>query len=110
MDLHARYARDPNTDGVVERIFKEVADGRPLRQIAKDLTREGVPTPKDTTRNGWGVATLAQMIPNPAYKAKARMFVKHATYEAYGKQRGTHIRKRMRHLVDHEADQQVILP
>jgi site-specific DNA recombinase len=36
---------DPETSGVVRRIFREYVEQRPLRQIAADLSRDGILTP-----------------------------------------------------------------
>lgn len=107
-DKHARYAPNPQTAWVVQRVFEEVAEGRSLRKVAEGLNSDNVPTPS-ISGHGWGVPTLAKMISNPAYKGEARAFVKHSKIEEHGKQRGTNIRKRIRHLEDHHADKQVTL-
>lgn len=38
-------ALDPETAPIIRRIFEEVASGKTLRQVALDLTSDGVPTP-----------------------------------------------------------------
>jgi hypothetical protein len=39
------YVVDPETGHIVVRIFTLVADGMPIRQIARELELEGIPTP-----------------------------------------------------------------
>ncbi len=56
--------------GVVRRIFADVASGKSLRQIARDLVTEGIPTPTGRG-NGWYTSTIAQILHKPAYKGDA---------------------------------------
>ncbi len=74
-----RYVKDPETWPIVVRIFTAVADGVSIRQIARELEAEGVPTPfqilaargmlpKGRTASPiWGRGTMFRMLHNPAY-------------------------------------------
>src|SRR5258707_8202872 len=73
------YIIDPETGWVVVRIFEAVADGVPIRQIMRELERDGVPTPfqvlhargqlpaKRTVSYAWHRATIQRMLHHPAY-------------------------------------------
>ncbi|HEV8191240.1 MAG TPA: recombinase family protein [Ktedonobacterales bacterium] len=73
------YVIDPETAPVVVRIFERVADGIPIRQIARELETEGVPTPFQvlaargmlpngrTASPAWGRGQMFRMLHNPAY-------------------------------------------
>ncbi len=45
-DRHTGYDVDPVPARIVQRIFNEVAQGRGMRAICRDLIRDGIPTPK----------------------------------------------------------------
>jgi site-specific DNA recombinase len=73
-----RYRLDPEAAPIVRRIYREVADGSPLRTLAKRLDAEGIPTPSQhMTQLGlyhqravstyWSAATLHRLLLNPAY-------------------------------------------
>ena len=73
------YIVDPETAGVVQRIFAAVADGVPIRRLARTLEAEGIPTPAQvlTAREQlpqgwpsssiWRVGTLQRIAHHPAY-------------------------------------------
>src|SRR5262249_50673393 len=48
---------NPEEAKIVRRIFEEYADGKPARQIAIDLTRDGIPTPRGNPE--WNQNTIA---------------------------------------------------
>jgi site-specific DNA recombinase len=48
---------DPQEAMIVRRIFEEYASGKPPRQIALDLTREGIPTPRGNSE--WNHNSIA---------------------------------------------------
>lgn len=58
---------------VVRRIFAEAADGKTLRQIAHDLTRDGIPTPTQTG-NGWRHSAVRQILADRVYAGQAAAF------------------------------------
>jgi site-specific DNA recombinase len=73
-----RYRLDPEAAPIVRRIYRDVADGVPLRTLAKRLDAEGIPTPSQhLTRLGlyhlravasnWSTATIHRLLLNPAY-------------------------------------------
>ncbi len=43
-DAHTRYVPDPETEWVVRRIYTDIANGVPIRELARRLTAEGIPT------------------------------------------------------------------
>ena len=73
------YIVDPETAWVVVRIFEAVASGVPIRQIARELEQDGVPTPFQildargqlpegrTASSYWRRGQLLRMIRHPAY-------------------------------------------
>jgi DNA invertase Pin-like site-specific DNA recombinase len=73
------YVIDPETGHIVVRIFTAVADGVPIRRLARELEQEGVPTPfqvlesrgmlpaKRIARPVWNHATILRMLWHPAY-------------------------------------------
>ncbi len=63
------YIIDEATAPIVRRIFAEVKAGTPLRQLALDLTREGVPTPSGTAV--WWHTTLRNILNHPRYTGVA---------------------------------------
>jgi len=71
--IHEEEAR------IVRRIFAEVVAGKPMRTIAADLNREGVPSPaagkRTFTPEGgksprWGTTALHRILTNPEYKGE----------------------------------------
>lgn len=74
-----RYVEDPETSWVIRLIFERVADGVPIRTLAKQLEAEGIPTPglvlaargqlpKGKTASAvWRPGTILRMLHNPAY-------------------------------------------
>ncbi len=73
------YIIDPETAWVVVRIFERIADGVSIRQIARELEADHVPTPFQvlaargmlpsgrTASPAWGRGTIFRMLHNPAY-------------------------------------------
>ena len=62
---------DPATAAIVQRIFRDYADGRSARQIASDLNADGIPAPRGGI---WRASTIAGhrkealgMLSNPIY-------------------------------------------
>lgn len=104
LDEHATYRPRPSTSQIVVRIFEEVAAGLSPKEVAKGLNYDHILPPTDRSKNGWNVATITQMIEDASYKGKKQQWVKHAKYEEHGKQRGTHITKRVRHLLSGAKD------
>ncbi|MDP9473128.1 MAG: recombinase family protein [Chloroflexota bacterium] len=66
----AALAIDDSAAAVVRRIFADVASGKSLRQIARDLVTEGIPTPTGRGSH-WYTSTIAQILHKPAYKGEA---------------------------------------
>jgi len=65
-----RYVINPETAPVVQRIFREAAEGRSLRSIARGLTDDGIPTP--TGKREWTMTTVQKILKNPYYTGDAR--------------------------------------
>jgi DNA invertase Pin-like site-specific DNA recombinase len=73
------YIIDPETAPIVQRIFQQAALGVPIRQIARELERDGVPTPFQTLEARgqlpknrsvsayWRRGQLIRMLRCPAY-------------------------------------------
>lgn len=66
----ACYEVDPATAPVIQRIFRDVANGVPLRRVATELTAEGVPTPTGKIPE-WRHQTLREMLTEPMYCGEA---------------------------------------
>ncbi len=80
-DEHTRYVPDPETEWVVRRIYTDIANGVPIRELARRLTAEGIPTaaqilakrgqlPKgwrNPPLNEWRPGFIGHMAHNPAY-------------------------------------------
>lgn len=74
-----RYRVDPETAPVVQRIFAAVADGVPIRTLAKHLEAEGIPTPgqilaeRGQLPHGWSQSaywrhgSILRILHHPAY-------------------------------------------
>jgi site-specific DNA recombinase len=73
------YVIDPETGHTVVRIFERAADGVSIRQIARELEREGIPTPYQvlaergmlpagrTASPIWWRAAILRILKHPAY-------------------------------------------
>jgi DNA invertase Pin-like site-specific DNA recombinase len=57
---------------VVRRMFDEYASGTSMRQIARHLYHDGVPSPDG--KEVWPVATIAHLLRNPAYAGTAAWY------------------------------------
>jgi DNA invertase Pin-like site-specific DNA recombinase len=68
-DRHAGFAIDPVAAPIVQRIFTQVAQGRGMRAICRDLIRDGIPTPKG--RKIWQTATLSVILKQDLYTGEA---------------------------------------
>jgi len=55
---------EPCQAPIVQRIFKEVIEGRGLVEVAKALNREGIISPRG---NSWGKTTIHKILTNEAY-------------------------------------------
>lgn len=55
---------EPYQAPIVQRIFKEVTEGRGLVEVAKALNREGIISPRG---NSWGKTTIHKILTNEAY-------------------------------------------
>lgn len=64
-DTHAALDPDPITAPVVQRIYREVREGMPLRRIAERLTQDGIATPNGGRR--WGQTTVQWIVRHPNY-------------------------------------------
>ncbi len=59
------FAIDPRTGPIVQRLFREVLEGRTLRQLAAVLDRDGVPTPHGARH--WLPSSIRQILTRPQY-------------------------------------------
>jgi len=55
---------DPSHIAIVQRIFGECADGKGLKEITKDLNRDGIPAPAG---GKWGKQRIHKILTNEAY-------------------------------------------
>jgi site-specific DNA recombinase len=62
---------DPNTSWVVQRIFKEAAEGKTVVRIAHDLTQDGIAKPMPCGEPRWSHQTILHILGNPAYAGEA---------------------------------------
>lgn len=67
-----RLEEDPATAPIARRIFARAVAGATLRQIAAELTAEGIPTP--TGGAAWYFTTIGQILNHPAYGGHAAAF------------------------------------
>jgi DNA invertase Pin-like site-specific DNA recombinase len=74
---------DENEAPVVVRIFEEYSDGGALHRIARNLNREGVPSPRAGSKHkrfGWGASTIRAILYNEKYagtwRFKERQWIK----------------------------------
>jgi site-specific DNA recombinase len=68
-EARGAYDIDPITGPIVQRIFRDVLHAIPLRQIAKRLTLENVPTPSGGTT--WSASSIHTMLKRRAYTGEA---------------------------------------
>lgn len=78
-----RIVIDENDAPIVVRIFMEYRDDGALHRIARNLNRDGVPSPRAGTRHkrfGWGASTIRAILHNEKYvgiwRFKERQWVK----------------------------------
>ncbi len=78
------YVINPETAPIVERIFREAAEGKRLRRIAIDLTAEGILSPSDYWRKEqgkplsgvpWQKSAVWRILTNPSYWGQHSAFV-----------------------------------
>lgn len=55
----------PEQAAIVRRIFREIAAGRGMRDICRDLMRDGIPTPAG--KPTWKTGTVSALVRNEAY-------------------------------------------
>ena len=74
---------DENEAPIIRRIFTDYRDGGALHRIARDLNREGIPSPRAGTKHkryGWGTSTIRAILYNEKYagtwRFKERQWVK----------------------------------
>jgi len=63
---------NPETAPIIQRIFRELADGKSMRQVTKDLTQEGVPTA--TGGSHWDISSLHYLLRQETYIGRASSF------------------------------------
>lgn len=61
---------------IVRRIIRSVADGVPVREIARQLREEGVPPPK----SHWQTVTIRDMVHDERYIGKGAAFMQHGAH------------------------------
>jgi site-specific DNA recombinase len=64
-DEHKRLMKDPDTAPIAQEILETLADGARPADIARDLTRRGIPTP--TGEAEWGSGSIIMMASNRIY-------------------------------------------
>jgi site-specific DNA recombinase len=69
-DSKGAYEIDERTAPIVERIYREITQGKTIRQIAISLTNEGVPTPTQRSTR-WNTSSIVEMLHRRAYKGEA---------------------------------------
>jgi site-specific DNA recombinase len=74
-----RNTLEPNPDqiSIVLRIFNEVADGKGLKEIAKSLNKDGIPSPSG---GKWGKQRLHKILTNEVYTGRMVYGKKHKGY------------------------------
>ena len=68
---HAHLIVDPNTAGIVRRIFAEFLSGRAKTAIARELNAEGIPSPAAMRRGErglWSYSSVDHILRNPVYR------------------------------------------
>lgn len=63
---------DPATAPIVQRIFRELAEGKSRRAVCAGLDADGIPTPKGGAL--WDKSTLTHMVKNPVYWGEGYAF------------------------------------
>lgn len=100
-DTHSAYDPDPATAWIVQRIYKESAEGRTLCQIADALTSEGVQKPTGRGRPRWAHQTIRWILTTPHYAGDVRWWRRQRSSRRPGEQHTTRWRL---------AEQQVTMP
>jgi hypothetical protein len=62
---HQQLVIEEEKASVVTEIFARVAGGSNVTDVALELSRQGIPTPRG--RRIWGLRTLSGIVANPAY-------------------------------------------
>jgi DNA invertase Pin-like site-specific DNA recombinase len=66
------YVEDATTSWVIRRVFREVVEGRSLRQIAEGLNANAIPTPKAKSgTQGWTAKQIKDIVKHPFYRGFA---------------------------------------
>ena len=60
VDSHWELRDDPTQKGIIERMARQVIAGKSRRQIGRDLTADGIPTPKSA--KGWEERTITLIL------------------------------------------------
>jgi site-specific DNA recombinase len=60
VESHWELREDPTQSGIVYRMAREVIDGKARRAIGRDLTSDGIPTPKNAKE--WGERTITMIL------------------------------------------------
>jgi hypothetical protein len=60
VDNHWELRDDPAQKGIIERMAREVISGKSRRAIGRDLTADGIPTPKSARE--WGERTITKIL------------------------------------------------
>jgi site-specific DNA recombinase len=71
-DDHSALAPNPMTAPVLQRIFRDIAGGKSMRQVTRELTQEGIPTP--TGRVHWDISSLHYLLSHEGYIGSLRAF------------------------------------
>jgi site-specific DNA recombinase len=65
---HTAYVIKEGEATIVRRVFEAVAAGKSMHQLCKDLTAEGIPTPRGQAT--WRAVTISNILHHPAYKGE----------------------------------------
>lgn len=60
VDSHWELEDDPAQKGIIERMARGIIGGKSRRQIGRDLTTDGIPTPKNAKE--WGERTITKIL------------------------------------------------
>lgn len=63
VDSHWELKEDPTQSGIVYRMARELLAGKARRAIGRDLTADGIPTPKSAKE--WGERTITMILRSP---------------------------------------------
>jgi site-specific DNA recombinase len=69
---HSALEPNPDTAPVIQRIFRELAGGKSMRQVTRELTQEGVATA--TGRTHWDISSLHYLLRQETYIGRACTF------------------------------------